>query len=494
MSEAPNARAGARIEGGFDAVVVGAGFDALVAASLLAKAGMKTVLAGAGVQAGKREFAPGHYCVDGEFLVRNLDMRAVDALELYRNGLRFAQRRLDTEYRFADGGALLVDGDLFRARESVVAMAPAEAGRFAEFLESALDAARAMRPFFEGDLPPRLAAPLARIVERFLGDSARSATTAAFDDPHLQAMVASEAVFRRALRPGDAFSAAGLLERWSGETAGLQAAIACVEGGADGLERAARRAAQALGVDLRSSAVVEAILVERDRAAGVRLADGGQIRAHAVVAAAPARHVFAELIGPALLDIEFEAALSASPPACASARANVALDSPVDERAATRRFFAAPGPRDLLAAYGAARRGEVGSGLIVEAAAVGAIDRTLAPQEGATIAAILHPVPARLDESLRAKIGSIAMGMIEGFAPRARAVAIEVRDSGDEPTLAAAPSVFEAWARARRLTGASRIGGFFFCGSEAQNGPGMSGAAARRAADDAVRYLRKAAP
>lgn len=501
-----------RIEGGVDAIVIGASLDGLAAAALLAKAGLKTILlgaGGAGLDEERREFAPGFFCIDGEHIVTNLDPELAASLDLYRHGLSFASRRLETVYYFSDGGALLMEGDLYKTRESVVAMAEADAPAFAKLVESALDVSRVLRPFFEGGLAPKLSEPLASAAERFLTASVDDILESAFADEHLKSLLAAEALFRSALRPGDPFGFCSLLRRWSGEAAGLQAASAYAQEGAQGLRKSLRRAAQAARVDFRPSTGVKRVLVEWDSAAGVETYDGGQIRASVVVNALSARQSFIDLVGPALLDIEFQATLAKPKPEFASARVHFALTgAPGDERTQTnlsRRLVFAPSRDEIAAAYGAARRGEVHSPLIMEAIFPTAFDKGIAPAKGHVVSAIVHPVPYHEapDPVLRSRIASAARKTFEFIAPSAggRVVEIDVRLPADEAArsgapadaYAASPAVLEAWARARALAAASGIAGYFFCGPEAQIGPAASGAAGRRAAQAAIRFAKSKA-
>lgn len=510
--EALEPRAGGRIEGGVDAIVVGASLDGLAAAALLAKSGLKTVLLGAGGAAlvdEPREFWGGYFCVDGEHLVSHLDPELISALDLYRHGLEFAARRLDSVYFFADGGALLMDGDPYRSRESVVAMAEHDGERFAVFLEAALDAARALRPFFDGAPAPELSEPLASSVERFLSASVYDVLDGAFDDEHLKALVAAECLFRFAARPNEAFSFAGFLKRLAGETAGLQGAMAIPAGGIIGVQRALRRAAQVARVDLRPATGVARILVEWDEAAGVETIDGGQVRAPVVVSALPAAQAFLDHVGPALLDVGFQAEVEGPAPGVSSAHVHFALaGAPGDERTRAnmgRRLVYAPSREELAAAYGAARRGGVADPLILEAIFPSAFEAGLAPQAGQVVSAIAHPVAAVAapDAAFREAVGVAARAAFERLAPGAgkRIVATDVRLAADEAramrspaaAYAAAPNVVEGWARARALEGASGISGLFFCGPEAQIGRGAAGAAGRRAALAAVRYFKRRA-
>lgn len=504
-------KTGGRIEGGIDAVVVGASFDGLCAAALLGKAGLKTILLGAGgasLDDERREFEPGFFCIDGEHLLTHLDAELVDGLDLYRHGLEFANRRLESVYYFSDGGALLMDGDPYNSRQSVVALSESDSERYAAFLESTLDTACALRPLFEADAPPSFSADLAVAAERGLTAAIYDVIDAAFDDDHLTALLAAEALFRSGQTPEEPYSFAALLRRFSGETAGLQGAVAYPKGGAHGLRTAARRAAQAARVDFRPATGVKRVLVEWDQIAGVEISDGGQIRAPIVVNALPARRAFLELIGPRFLDVEFQASVDESQSQFASAHIHFAVSGEGREDRThanlSRRLFYAPDRQEITDLFSAARRDDLAGPMIMEVIFPSAYDPTLAPEKGSVVSALVHPVPLRqsADNKFRKAIADKARKTFERIAPgvAARIIAVDVRLSCDEPQgqgetsarmLEAAPSMLAAWARARQLTQASGIGGYFFCGPEAQIGRGLSGAAGRRAAQAAIRYARR---
>ncbi len=506
----PHLKPGGRIEGGIDAVVVGATVDGIAAAALLGKAGLRTVLLGAGgatTEDEPREFWGGYFCADGEHLVDGLDPETIATLDLYRHGLEFARRRLDSVYFFADGGALLMDGDLYRTRESVVAMAEHDGARFADFLESVLDASRALRPFFEGGPLPPLQQSLSTAAERFLSASVAEILDGAFDDPHLKDLLMAEALFRNSQRPHEPFGFVSLLRRWAGETAGLQGAVAYPKNGALGVRRALRRAAQAARVDLRPATGISRVLVEWDKAAGVEMSDGGQIRAPVVINASPAQRAFMDCIGAEHLDIEFQTAIPTARPQFSSARVHFALSGePGDERTLAnmaRRLVYAPSLHEHARAFGAARRGGVEPPLIMEAIFPSVFDPGVAPKRCHVVSAILHPVAYRdkPDDEFRDRIEAAARATFERMAPGSeeRIVAVDIRLAGDARdgdavrNLAAPANALDQWARARTLSLSSGIGGYFFCGPEAQIGTGFNGAAGRRAALAAIRYVKKRA-
>ncbi|GAB4529956.1 MAG: hypothetical protein Kow00133_18740 [Amphiplicatus sp.] len=496
----PRPASRARIEGGVDALVLGATFDGLAAAALLGKAGLKTILLGGeDSEPAVREFFPGYRCVDGEHLVGALDPELVSALDLYRHGLTYAGRRLDTVYFFSDGAALLTDGDIYRLRESVAAMSEADAAAFATFAERAVEAGQVLRGVFEGGDMAALAGAFTRDMQRMLHDRLEEALEEAFTDERLKAMLAAEGSFRSAARPSDPFTLLSLVRRWAGEAAGLQGALAYPESGALGVHRAVRRAAQAARVDFRLSVGVKSVLIEWDGIAGVETEDGGQIRAPIIISALGAQRVFSELIGARSLDIEFQAGLAAPAPHIASARVHFALAGGLPDGRAEphigRRLVYAPSRLELRRAYNAARKGwregEPAAPLIMEVIFPSVFEAGLAPgdgpERGHVASAIVHPVPYRADpdESFVQAIERAARATFEKIAPgvSARIRAVDVR----LPPEPAAPPVLAAWARARHVCAASGVRGLFFCGPEAQVGPGLQGAAARRAAQAAIR-------
>jgi phytoene dehydrogenase-like protein len=250
------------------------------------------------------------------------------------------------------------------------------------------------------------------------------------------------------------------------------------------------------------------VLVEWDRAAGIETLEGGQIRASVVVSALSARQAFFELIGPAQLDIEFQAVLARQKSEFASARVHFALTGDPDDRAQAnlvRRLFFSPTRDEVATAFAAARRGEVSAPLIMEAIFPTAFDKDLAPAKAHVVSTIVHPVPFHQspDPALRSQISRAAKRTFEMIAPSAvgRLIETDVRLPADEAirsgapvdAFAATPAILEAWARARTLESASGIGGYFFCGPEAQIGPVAGGAAGRRAAQAAIRYAKSKA-
>ncbi|MBY0420901.1 MAG: hypothetical protein K2Q06_01270, partial [Parvularculaceae bacterium] len=225
------------------------------------------------------------------------------------------------------------------------------------------------------------------------------------------------------------------------------------------------------------------------------LSDGGQLRAPVVVSALGASEMFLGLIGPGLIDLEFQGALKTPASKIGSARVHFALTgSPGDQRTRAnlaRRLVCAPDRMELRRAYNAARAGAARGPLVMEALVPSVFEQGLAPENGHVVSTVVHPTPWReeptkkllqsIDEAARASLERLAPGVGE------RILAVDIRLS----PAPAAPPVMSAWARGRRLASASGVKGLFFCGPESQIAAGLGGAAARRAAEQAARYLKR---
>lgn len=490
MSEAKKPPA-PKIEGGIDAVILGATSEGLAAAALLARAGLHAVLieTGASRPRERREFAPGYFAESGDPLAAALDQGVVEALDLYRHGLAFSARRLETLARFSDGAMLTMPADPALAEEAAAAFSDIDAGAFAAFLEGERKTARALADWFAGGERPAL-----------LDGAAAEAATSSVDgmiagrfvETRLEDYLRAEAALAAAARPAEPFTWLSFIRRLSGETAGLQGGVAAIEGGGRGLNTALRRAAQGAGVAIRQTDRVKAVIVEWDRVAGVEFDDGAQIRAPIIVSALPARETFLDFVGRARLDIEFTRALDIAAPNVASVRFNLAINGPVPDphigARLARRFLFAPSPLEIERAFRAAAEGSAPDAAIGELVFPSAFDRSLAPEGCQAACLTLHPLAGLplSDDLWRAAACASAKAVFSRLVDGAEIAAIDAEES--EP---AAPPLPAAMERRQRLTSASGLEGYFFCGPEALIGGGVSLSAGRRAADRARGYFRK---
>lgn len=505
------------IEGGVEAVVLGATLDGLVAATYLARAGLKTVLLEASGELGgaiaPRKFGSRFEGADGEHLIFALDPAMIDDLDLYRNGLEFAMRRLDSVYCFDDGDMLQLHGDIKTPPD----IDDDGAAAYQTFISEVLEAAEFLRPMLAGppaaskDFSKALSLAPPELVERLRAYWVRPAESILenrFTNEKLHTALRTEASFFNAVPLHEPTSFSALLSRWAGESAGLQAGYGYVKGGSVSLIQALRRAAQRAKVDIRTASPVSEILIEQDSVAGVTLENGGQVRAPLVVSALDANRTFLSLIGAVSLDRQFQRALSAPRAKIGRAQYHIELDgAPRDEETRSKlrqRVVFAPTPDDLRRAFHEAGDGKIPDELVVEAIFINALEDENDVSEHQYLSVFAHPIPVlpSYDDAMREAIDKAILQGLEKIAPKigeridesALVLPSDLAAHARMPVevLALKPGLVQQLALAAATTSAGDIGGLYFCGPEAQLGAGLNGAAGRNAAAAALQRSDRA--
>lgn len=285
------------------AIIIGAGLGGLAAAIRLAARGVGvTVLEKNATPGGKVNIQRGGgYTFDtGASL---LTMRHV-VDDLFESAERRTADYLDIQpldpicrYRWSDGATLDASTDLTKTERAIHEIAPEDVAGFRHFLDDARRkyevAARTFLAHSLNDLPrllrPRHARDLAlisslRTLDAHVGKYFRS--------PYLRQLFNRYATYNGSspFRTPATFALVPFVEF------GLGAWY--VGGGMYRLPAALARLSEELGVEIRTGAEVEKILIEGGRARGVRLVDGATRRADVVVSNADAVETYRRLIAP----------------------------------------------------------------------------------------------------------------------------------------------------------------------------------------------------
>jgi len=308
----------------YDAIIIGAGHNGLVAANYLAKAGNKVLVLE------RREIAGGQLVTEsfGEgFSADSLHASGQLRPDVLRDlGLTIdasSSSRPAYVCLLGDGKRLQIDADPVRARDAICAFSARDAGRWpgfiafmqraAEFLDAAYRTPMPRLPKFtpiaEGLPLAKLAWKLRRLggkdmfrVIRAMSMSAEELTADWFESDALRAAVSAFAIHGVTLGSMSAGTGYTLMHNWLNR-GGL--AHQPLQGGVGEITNALVEALKTRGGELRTSADVQQILVDHQRATGVRLAGGEEISASCVLSAADPRHTFLKLVGAAELPPEF---------------------------------------------------------------------------------------------------------------------------------------------------------------------------------------------
>ncbi len=169
---------------------------------------------------------------------------------------------------------------------------------------------------------------------------------------------------------------------------GVRGAWGLPMGGIGAITQAMAGATVAQGVEIRTKTAVVQVVVENDRAVGVRLEDGEVVRGHAVLSNADPKRSFLDLVDQSDLDPEFRADMAAYKTGGGGFRMNVALAELPDFTCLpgkqsgpqhTGTIHICPSLNYIRAAYDDTKRGDWAREPIIDAMIPSLYDHSLAP-------------------------------------------------------------------------------------------------------------------
>ncbi|XP_075390601.1 pyridine nucleotide-disulfide oxidoreductase domain-containing protein 2 [Tenrec ecaudatus] len=361
-------RTHSRVQGGpkpeYDAVVIGAGHNGLVAAAYLQRLGLRTavferrhVIGGAAVT---EEIVPGFKFSRASYLLSLLRPQIYTDLELKKHGLRL---HLRDPYSFTPmleegtGGkgprSLLLGTDMAENQQQIAQFSRKDAqafpryeefmNRLASAIDPLLDAApvdisafqhgswlqrlkalSTLRPLLQAGLTlgaqlPQyyqvLTAPITKVLDQW------------FESEPLKATLATDAVIGAMSSPHTPGSGYVLLHHVMGGLEGTPGAWGYVQGGMGALSDAIASSATAHGADIFTDKTVDRVQVSSGgRVRGVVLQDGTEVRSKVVLSNASPQITFLKLTPQEWLPKEFVGGISQLDTQSPVTKINVAID------------------------------------------------------------------------------------------------------------------------------------------------------------------------
>ncbi|MFN4355933.1 phytoene desaturase family protein [Parvibaculum sp.] len=402
----------------YDAIVIGAGHNGLVAAARLSRAGRQVLVLEAaeaiGGAAATSEIVPGYVGPAVAHLVDSFPRYIERGLKLGKHGLRYAARDIPTVVLNPDGEHLTLPRNRKEFARFAKAL-PRDAEAYRDRVALVRSQASLIEPLL-GELPPdmRDVDALRRFCRRLVWRTAFSGQAALqslmqtlpesigdrldaeFESPLLKGALAFEATLGGAegpYAPGTSFRAV-----WREAMRMQGQGVRQLEGGTGALCDALASIINTQGGEIRLNTPVERIVVEGSVAAGVELADGMVMRAPLVLSAINPRATLIGLLGAEKLETQQAMELCHAPRPGNAAKLNLALErAPVFPRLAAEfygaRLLVVPSVEAMDDAATACREGRFACEPALEIHVPSIADRTLAPEGQHILSVIVHNVP-----------------------------------------------------------------------------------------------------
>jgi phytoene dehydrogenase-like protein len=383
----------------FDAVIVGAGHNGLVAANYLARAGLRVqvlesreVVGGACVT---EEVFPGYRASTCSYVVGLLRREIIKDLELKRFGLELYQADVLNCNILPGGQHVFLWPELDATLRELDSLGRGEAEAFVEFGSRVERFASLIDPFVMGPAPQ-----LSEVVEAFeqageqeLFNDFFTLSVSELLDRHgfsapvlrgLLAFLGIVSVYGGPSTPGTAYVYGH--HSW-GEFEGRPGQYGFARGGMSGISDALAAGAKHHGVEIRTEAPVRRVLVKGGRAKGVELVDGEEILAPLVLSNADPQRTYLNLVDSSDLPADFVAKIGEMDMRGSEAHLLIALDGLPEFTG----LPSGPGPQHrgltLLgaeedryeASFDAQRKGELPDSLSLEFAIDSVRDDSLTP-------------------------------------------------------------------------------------------------------------------
>ncbi len=529
----------------YDIAIIGGGHNGLVCAAYLARAGLKTILLErrhvAGGAAVTEEFYPGFRNSVAAYTVSLLNPKIIQDLGLSAHGLRIVERKLSNFLPLEDGHYLKAGAG--RTRAEVAKFSAKDADRL-EAYEAELGIAADFLRRLILETPPNLTeghklAALPELLKagrlgwqvRKLGlegqrqllalltQSAGDYLDQWFESAPIKAVLGFDGIVGNYASPYTPGSAYVLLHHCFGEVNGRKGLWGHAIGGMGAITQAMAKSATAYGAEIRLSAPVKEVLIEKGSATGIVTEAGETIRARAVVSNLNPKLLYQSLIDQAALPDDFRKHIAAYRCGSGTFRMNVALSELPDFTALPGRDLAehhnagiiiAPSLAYMEQAYFDARTYGWARRPIVELVISSTLDDTLAPA-GQHVASLFcqHVAPALPDgrswDEHREEVADLMIATVDAYAPNFKRSVLgrQIMSPQDlERTFGlTGGDIFHGALdmgqifSARPLLGHAAyrgpLKGLYMCGSGTHPGGGVTGAPGHNAAREILRDFKR---
>ena len=334
-----------------------------------------------------------------------------------------------------------------------------------------------------------------------------------FESDVVKGAIGASSVLNISWGPREAGTAYTLLSSWAQSDSGLFRSAGVVKGGMGALTRALAEAARGFGAEIRTSAPVEKVIVQKGRAAGVRLANGKELRAPVIVSNADPRTTFLQLLEPRILDLSFVRHVQCIKYRGSAARIHMALRelprftaiAGSDEAALRGPIQIAPSLDYVQRAFDCTKYGRYSDQPYLDVLIPTLSDPSLAPAGQHLMSISVRYAPYALRdgdwESRKEELAEVAMETLEAYAPGIREAVLqrqvlaptdlESRYGLPEGNPNHGEMTLDQFFHMRPVPGYARyrtpIDGMYLCGAGCHPGGGVTGIPGHNAATEILK-------
>lgn len=523
----------------YDAIVVGAGHNGLVAACYLAKAGLKTLvveknewIGGAAVS---RSLYPGFTYSNCSYVSSLLRPEIMRDLELPRHGLQILPYEGGAVFT-QDGRYLATYRDHDANRREFARFSKRDSESYDRYARDVLRHCRFIRPFLlrtppdPTSLRPRDLGELLWAGRKFMDLTERERTDMVrfwtmsisdfldeyFENPVIKAYLAVSSIIGTALGPMSPGSAYVLLHHYMGDVDGNVGAWGFARGGMGAITQALAKSLAAAGGEIRAGHGVDKVLVRGGRAVGVALDNGEEILAKRVVSNMDVKRTFLSCVDEKELPGSFVKQVRNFKIRGSSGKVNIALDGlpkftalPEDSPCIRGDLHFTDSIARMERAYDDWKAGHFSRDPFQDMMIPTLIDPTMTPPGKHFMSCFVQYAPPKIEgrdwtDADRDAFGKTVMDQIEAHAPGFRKLVLhaEIRTPREleaevgltEGNIFQGELTFDQLMFNRPVPGyaqyRSPIRDLWMCGSSTHPGGGVMGAPGHNAAAEILRDLK----
>jgi phytoene dehydrogenase-like protein len=523
----------------YDAIVVGAGHNGLTAACYLAKAGLSVLVVErneyVGGAAVSRELYPGWTYSNCSYVCSLLRPEIARELELPRHGLQVIP--------YEGGMTLMRNGDYLATfwdhdarRREIARHSRRDAEAYDRYTTDVMRQCRFIKPLLMRTPPDPTSLRASDIKELlFLGrrfwnlgeqhmyDMLRFWTMSIaefleeyFESEVVKASLAGSGIIGTALGPYSPGTAYVLLHHYMGEVDGTIGAWGFARGGMGAVTKAMAGALAAHGGEIRTGNAVQRVLVQDNKAAGVVLANGDEIRAKVVVSNLDVKRTFLSIMDGKDLPDDFLRQVRNFKIRGSSGKLNIALDGmpdfrdvPADHPGLGGDMHFTDSLERMERAYDDWKNGTWSRDPYLDMLIPTQIDPTMAPTGKHMMTVFVQYAPPVLadgpwDDRKRQAFGNTVLDQIAAYSPNFKDLILhaEIRTPQDlenevgltEGNIFQGELTFDQLLFNRPVPGYAKyrapVRGLYMCGSSTHPGGGVMGAPGANAAREVLADLR----